>query len=303
MATKMNGVTETRPDGIGGENPDGYHLGRGYTATTRLNLQQYLWTGAQGFLVHPRIQDYLLTTRSSSGQGEKHELGIADLATGTGIWLFDLLKSPEVAGLNLRLHGFDISADMYPHKSWLPQNLGFSLSDLFLDPPEDFIGTFDVVHVRLILSVVGSGSPKPIINHIKKLLKPGGYIQWDELDPINQYDVLTPSAEIDAPHTKATFQRVKEKADWTWIAALPEALEEEGFVDALQTCYTPSPETMRAWTCNELCVTEELSWNWGGGKEGERWREDIRKAYEETHGSTGAVLRIRPTVTVARKPL
>ncbi|KAI1640298.1 hypothetical protein F4809DRAFT_637697 [Biscogniauxia mediterranea] len=298
-----SGPAETRADGIGGENADGYRLGRGYAATTRLNLQHFLWKEAQGFLLHPRIQEHVLrTTRSSSDQGGKRELAVADLATGTGIWLFELLKSPELSRLGLSLHGFDISADLYPHRSWLPHNLEFSVSDLLLDPPPEFLGKFDVVHVRLILSVVGSGSPKPVINHIKKLLKPGGYIQWDELDPINHYDVLTPSAEIGAPHMEATFQRVKEKADWSWIAMLCEALKDEGFEEPIQMCYTPSPETMRAWTCNELCTAEELSWNWGGGREGELWREDIRKAYEETHGSVGAVLRIRPTVTVARKP-
>ncbi|KAI1496055.1 hypothetical protein F5X99DRAFT_401475 [Biscogniauxia marginata] len=297
--------TETRADGIGGTNEDGYRLGRGYAAATRLNLQQFLWKDAQGFLLHPKIQEYLRSKGSSSAEGEQKELAIADLATGTGIWLFDLLRSPELADLDLRLHGFDISADLYPHSAWLPHNLGFSVSDLLRDPPAEFQGKFDVVHVRLILSVVRSGSPKPVINHIKKLLKPGGYLQWDELDPHTWYDVLAPShdVDVDAPHMKATFQRVKDIADWGWIGKLPQALQEEGFEDPIQTYYKPSSETWRAWTCNELCTAEELSWNWKDGKEGQLWREDIRKAYEETHGSVGAVLRICPTVTIARNPL
>ncbi|KAI0593877.1 hypothetical protein F4775DRAFT_606957 [Biscogniauxia sp. FL1348] len=245
----MSKPVEARADGIGGENADGYRLGRGYAATTRLNLQHYLWREAQGFLLHPRIRAHLRTTPPSSGdRSEKQELVVADLATGTGIWLFELLKSPELAGLDVRLHGFDISADMYPHRSWLPRNLEFSASNLLLDPAPEFLGKFDIVHVRLILSVVGSGSPRPVINHIKKLLKPGGYVQWDELDPINHYDVVTPGSETGAPYMKATFQRVTEKADWSWIATLSEALKEEGFEEPVQMCYRPSPETMRAWT-------------------------------------------------------
>jgi hypothetical protein len=39
-------------------------------------------------------------------------------------------------------------------------------------------------------------------------------MQWDELDPLNHYDVLIPEPEAKAPNMTAAFQRVKDLADW-----------------------------------------------------------------------------------------
>jgi hypothetical protein len=62
----------------------------------------------------------------------------------------------------------------------------------------------------------------------------------------------------------------------------------------------------QTWTYLDLCTADELSLHWFGssedeeGKGGEDWRRLISRAADE---DAGAVLRIRPTVTVARKPL
>lgn len=86
------------------------------------------------------------------------------------IWLFDLAKSLEVSGLNIQYRGFDISKASFPHSAWLPKNIVLSTSNLLEEPPASLHGQFDVVHVRLVLSLVGSGSPRSIIRHIKMLL-------------------------------------------------------------------------------------------------------------------------------------
>jgi len=39
-------------------------------------------------------------------------------------------------------------------------------------------------------------------------------MQWDELDPLNHYDVITPTPDVEAPNMKASFARVKGLADW-----------------------------------------------------------------------------------------
>ncbi|KAJ2991486.1 hypothetical protein NUW58_g2495 [Xylaria curta] len=135
--------------------------------------------------------------------------------------------------------------------------------------------------------------------------KPGGYLQWDELDPFNHYDVLLPKSTSDAPNMTATFQNVKDLANWSWIAELPRTLLEEGFQDAAQSPYEPRTELFKAWTYLDLCTTDELSFQWLGrdNADGDTWRRLNLKAYEEADESNGAVLRLRPTVTIARKPL
>lgn len=166
------------------------------------------------------------------------------------------------------------------------------------------------------------------IYRLTLLIEPGGYLQWDELDPPNHYDVLTPKPDDKAPNMKATFERVNTIADWrytatcyfpielymhtdaltsSWIAKLPEILLEEGFEQALQNPYESNPEMFKVWTYMDLFLAEELSHHlqdkYHDGEHGEKWRELIPKAYEEADVETGAVLRVRPTVTVARKPL
>lgn len=152
----------------------------------RLNLQHFLYKDAQGFLLHPVIQAEL---RKKQATESEESLSIADLATGTGsvtccsvrpvmssltqahrLWIFDLVKSPEVSGLNIKYHGFDISRALFPHNSWLPKNIVLSTSNLLEEPPQSLHGQFDVVHIRLVLSLIRSGSPKPVIQHIKMLL-------------------------------------------------------------------------------------------------------------------------------------
>ncbi|KAI1352227.1 hypothetical protein F5Y01DRAFT_324425 [Xylaria sp. FL0043] len=287
-------------------NSDGYNLGRDYAAASRLNLQHFMYKDAQGFLLHLVIQKELRDKQESRQTGGEELLHVADLATGTGIWLFDLLKSPEVKGLNIQHYGFDISRALFPHNSWLPKNVILSTSNLLEEPPQAFYGKFDVVHLRLVLSLIRSGSPKPVIQHIKKLLKPGGYVQWDEVDPFNHYHVLTPESDNSkAPNMVATFEKVKTIADWSWIARLPETLLEEGFETAVQYPHEPAPEMFKAWTYLDLCLAEELSLHLKetDDEHGEKWRRLLPKAYAEADETTGAVLRIRPTVTIARKPL
>ncbi|KAI0490112.1 hypothetical protein F4859DRAFT_501704 [Xylaria cf. heliscus] len=288
--------------------PDGYRLGRNYLAASRLNLQHFMYKDAQGFLLHPVIQAGLQQKQETRQDGSKDSLHVADLATGTAIWLVDLIKSPEVNGLDIQYHGFDISRALFPHSAWLPKNVVLSTSNLLEEPPQSLHGQFDVVqrvHLRLVLSLVRSGSPKPIIKHLKMLLKPGGYLQWDELDPFNHYDVLTPDSETNAQNMKATFHKIKELADWSWVMKLPETLLEEGFQNAVQRSYESRPEMFNSWTLLDLCTAEELSLHWYGSDDesGKNWRAHVPKAYEEADESSGAVIRVRPTVTIARKPL
>lgn len=42
--------------------------------------------------------------------------------------------------------------------------------NIFEEVPDEFIGYFDVVHVRLITVVVKNNDPRPILANLKKLL-------------------------------------------------------------------------------------------------------------------------------------
>jgi hypothetical protein len=52
-----------------------------------------------------------------------------------------------------------------------------------LDPvPQDKKGTFDVLHLRLLVLGLPTGQWKIACENLFQLLKPGGYLQWEEGD-------------------------------------------------------------------------------------------------------------------------
>ena len=177
---------------------DGYVLSRKYEASSRLNYQHYLWKETLQFGLHPSVA---LPSPSSSSSSPSETcqtpLHIADVATGIGIWLTELARDLASA----RLVGFDISLEQCPPKEWLPSNITFQQLDLFAGIPAEWSGKFDVVHVRLILLVV-QDDPRSIARNLLKMLKPGGFLQWEELDVQNTYiESVDSSASAEPPPT------------------------------------------------------------------------------------------------------
>ena len=143
----------------------GYMLDRNHLAACRLNLQHYLWKEALGFTIEPSITI-------------PHNAAIADVACGTGLWLLDTVRLLPGA----QLTGFDIDLSQAPHPDWLPSNITLEEWNLFEDIHPHWEGHFDFVHVRLLVLVLSGETQKASVERLFKLLKPGGYIQWDELD-------------------------------------------------------------------------------------------------------------------------
>lgn len=95
------------------------------------------------------------------------------------------------------LHGFDISDNSFIATNRLPDNVKLHVVDAKGSPPAAFQGFFDVVHVRLVQAVIQDNDPQWIISHCLKLLRPGGYLQWEEFDPmavtVNAHDGQAPA--------------------------------------------------------------------------------------------------------------
>jgi hypothetical protein len=52
----------------------------------------------------------------------------------------------------------------------LPPNLNFHHLDVFEPVPEQYVGKYDVVHIRFFAPVVREGDPGPVIKNVMKLL-------------------------------------------------------------------------------------------------------------------------------------
>lgn len=64
---------------------------------------------------------------------------VADIGTGTGIWLLDLAENFSDAA---QFWGFDINISQTPHRDWLPDNVFMEKLDIFGDIPDDLVAEF-----------------------------------------------------------------------------------------------------------------------------------------------------------------
>ncbi|CAO2657598.1 Nn.00g037240.m01.CDS01 [Neocucurbitaria sp. VM-36] len=144
-----------------------YWLGRASEEQQRLIKQHGIYIKSIGYLLHPSIQSKLPPNAR-----------IADIATGTGIWLSDLSKaSPQTH----TFEGFDISNDQFLPADSLPSNVKLGFLDFKKPIPEELRGKFDLVNIRLIIISMGPSSVwKETLTNILALLKPGGAITWTE---------------------------------------------------------------------------------------------------------------------------
>lgn len=90
-----------------------------------------------GFKIHPLI----------ALPQDESEPWIADVGTGTGIFLLDVVKDlPKTS----RIFGFDITDAHFPTRD-VPENVQFVQHDMRTPFPEEYLGRFDVINIRLVL--------------------------------------------------------------------------------------------------------------------------------------------------------
>ena len=100
------------------------------------------------------------------------EACVADVATGTAIWLIDVAREHPTA----QIDGSDIDLSQAPPKQQLSLDITLRTWNVFDYPSEDMIEVYDVVHVGLLVLVVQGSDPRNIIRNLLRMLKPGGYI-------------------------------------------------------------------------------------------------------------------------------
>ncbi|KAF4436694.1 methyltransferase domain-containing [Fusarium acutatum] len=135
----------------------------------RLDYQHITWLHLTKTLIPENIKSYL----NSLGRPP----AVADVGTGTGVWLRDF--APEVHQ-DARLDGFDIDDSKFFSPAELPSNVNLSFGNVFEPIPENLVGKYDLVHVRLLMVALKAGDWVPVAKNLQSLLRPGGYILWDE---------------------------------------------------------------------------------------------------------------------------
>ncbi|KAL5363156.1 S-adenosyl-L-methionine-dependent methyltransferase [Aspergillus floccosus] len=269
---------------------DPYRLNRDVAASTRLSLQHYIWKENMGYLLHPAIDV------------SRPDLAIADVGTGTGIWLLDLLRQLP----NAKFHGFDISSEQYPAPGFLPPNVSLSKLDILAEIPEQYREKFDVVHARLLVQVVNqAGSdPVPVIKNMMKLLKPGGYLQWEEPnDDASKRPIVKADPANSSENAEKLLQgldaRFRAATPASWSVALAETFKEQGLQNVVREEFSTDTYLLLLDQTNYLGLFGELI---------SKLKGDIRDDLTRLHANTvvearnGLSWKVRRFVFVGQKP-
>lgn len=264
----------------------GYMLGRGYAAACRLNFQFYLWKESFQFNIHPSIPI-------------PSAPAIADIGTGTSIWLLDVSRSVSEATLD----GFDIDLSNTPPTQWLPKGLTLHNWSVFDPVTDNLVGKYDVVHLRLLILVVENSDPVPVIRNVARLLKPGGYIQWDDL---NYPD--THVAKADSTRETPAFDRLRQfvysSGRHDWVMDLASILEQNGFTGAQLYHFGDRSDLITANGEQHLATMEEFAKSLDKKSMAED-AANIRKLLQDVEDEArhGAALSMPRIVAVAQKPV
>jgi hypothetical protein len=122
----------------------------------RLCYQHFLWREAYQQNIHPSID---LSGRS--------DLRIADLGAGHCLWAMQVAEQLP----NARVVASDISLGLVPPKQEQPDNFSVTKWSFFDPVPEEWVGAFDLVHVRLVIQVFsGYQDPRPVIKKFVSML-------------------------------------------------------------------------------------------------------------------------------------
>ncbi|OAX79836.1 hypothetical protein ACJ72_05842 [Emergomyces africanus] len=145
-----------------------YLLIRTRAESERLDIQHHAFQKNMGFLLHPAIP-------------QQDHMRVADIGTGTGVWLRDLAETlPKTCIFD----GFDISLDQVPDIELLPTDINYYLQDALSPFPAEFLGQYDVVHVRLLVLGLKVDEWERAIRNLMTLLRKGGYLQWTDIEPL-----------------------------------------------------------------------------------------------------------------------
>ncbi|KAM0208572.1 hypothetical protein ACHAPA_009769 [Fusarium lateritium] len=160
-------------------NEDVYLLPRGQQETKRLNEQhRYILDLCDGNIMSPQIPTDSLEM-------------VADVCTGSGAWLLDLDQRLRANGgsYSTAFHGFDISSVQFPNLDKDQESrFKFSVHDVRKPFPREHLGQYDLVHLRLLMWALPTDEIETVIANLSSLLKPGGYLAWDEAAYVDWVD-------------------------------------------------------------------------------------------------------------------
>ncbi|EME81684.1 uncharacterized protein MYCFIDRAFT_215447 [Pseudocercospora fijiensis CIRAD86] len=278
---------------------DKYSLPRNEIESARLEQQHRLIIQNLGFILHPRIE-----------QASPENARIADVATGTGIWMRDLsAKAPETWSFT----GLDLSNAQFPPPDQ-QSHCNFEILNILEPIPEKFLQAFDVVHIRYLIAALKSHEWQIVAQNLLRLLKPGGHVQWLE-SRFGHFEYLQSAPGNSTCHLKKLFQMMLdfEASEGKLLAncispGLKNTVQESGFIDVQEDVFASDRVAENRKETNLVSVQavyqiiQRFLRQRGMGEEEQAAVDEIyEKAVQEIHD--GAYTWWTMHCVTARKPL
>ncbi|RAH70365.1 class I SAM-dependent methyltransferase [Aspergillus aculeatinus CBS 121060] len=271
--------------------PTTYLLPRDRFEATRLSSQHLLWQLHTSYLLHPDIP-------------LKDGMTIADIGTGTGIWALEL--SPHLPP-NAQVVGYDIASTHLPAPEYWPANVRFDhLDSLSETIPEELIGHFDVVHLRMWAFVIRDNDPSALIRHAERLLR--GYLQWEDA---RFGSIVTREGDETALRFRELMRRkwTVTKHNFQWLDELDRHVNRRAGLEVVDCQYKPwAPSLIPLVTNTFMLALESSSALLERPKQAapsvpsqEEWLDALAALYEEIQKPGGAQFHWLPVSVLARK--
>lgn len=206
----------------------------------RLSHQHFAFRSLFGGLLQPSIMADLESRTCAE------TIRIADVACGNCIWAHDVATSDLAKSHNVWVTALDMTDELFPTEDERPGNIEYALWDMYTPPPSQYLGTFDVVNIRLIFGAVRNNNPKPILQNLLQLLKPNGWLQWSE------YDADNPVAPADSEYlrTRDLFSIARAGHSNAWVPRLGEILKEASMKDVMSFPAFSEKHMLKYWKDN-----------------------------------------------------
>lgn len=232
-----------------------------FRSTAHLDLQHFLCQSTAGHhLLGPRLLRPARPHEEDSGP-----LRIADLGCGNGAWLCDLHDQfLETGAPGVQLDGYDLDPSRFPAPEFLPAAVRLRPLDPRKPPEPALEGVYDVVHLRAFAGARPRTDAAPLLSTVLALLKPGGYLQWEEARA-DDLVVEAPATGAPSDACRAIARLFKANQQHTHhqhgpdCARLDQLVLDHGFDDVLLKAFSGRRPDGRAWTADFLRAWEGLA--------------------------------------------
>ncbi|KAH8655443.1 S-adenosyl-L-methionine-dependent methyltransferase [Xylariales sp. PMI_506] len=193
-----------------------------------------LWLPLTASLLPTDIRDYLSTLDAPR---------IADVGTGTGVWLASIATELPVAAT---LHGYDFDTSKFRGKEALPPNVELRQANALEPFPEELQGQYDLVHVRLFAFALKQGQWESTAARLATLLKPGGWLYWEDTIMATWTNVPIGPAWAKVLRTTMLYASEVAGADITAPSRMKKAFEDIGLQDTTERFFQTFTKDLQA---------------------------------------------------------